>query len=260
MVKVAVVADLVEAVTPDSIGDDAACTFEFVSALAELAQGRNGLSIELVARRGSWRKLPLTSIDPSELPETANFPDDSAVRAETALTQFVLTGRLSGCDVVHSFAPAITPLQCLAALGVRVLHTYFVREGHPGAHWPRFLIRSQLLCSLPIAGGAPDLATGALPIPVDMQRFGLPSALPRHARYLLWPGKGNQTEQAWARRVADIIGLPLQGLGEGDPVEQLSHASAWLDLTEVTNSSHAVWPLRAMACGVPGSAKVCRFG
>src|SRR5262245_53824627 len=100
--RVALLASLAEAVGPDSRSGEAALAFDLAEGLAEIARdtsdigGIGELAVALFARRGSFRGLPLVSLDPAAV-SPALRRDHSEV-SEALYTQLVLEGMLGDYD------------------------------------------------------------------------------------------------------------------------------------------------------------------
>jgi hypothetical protein len=236
MIRVALLADLEEPVGPDALGEEAAFAFELIEALAESARDLGGLAVDLVARRGSYRDVPLISIDPDEALAPGG-PLARFARQEAAYTQLVLSGMLASYPLVHCLAPLVSPLLVAASMGQRIVHGPLVPEGHPSTLIPRTLIAPTLL------------ASATVPPPIDLSRFR-PSPSPEEA-FVLWSGSGGARGRALALEAASALGSPLRALDEGDPAALLQGAIALLHLSEAPSPCGAVWPLRALACGTP---------
>jgi hypothetical protein len=239
--KIALLADLAEPVHADARTAAAALAFDLAEALAELS-GLGGLgetSVELFASRGSWRGLPLVSLDPGEVARPPAHPLDHFATQEALITQLVLAGMLQGYDLVHCFAPVVAPLQMIAALGIPIVQTLTVPAAHPAAKIAPLLIPPRLL------------RQAAIPPGVDTVRYHpLPSG--EDAGYALWLGTGRRAAAAAAAAdIAAALGLPLVSWGDAEPAALLQHARVLLHLDREPAPSGAIWPLRALACGIP---------
>jgi hypothetical protein len=238
--KIALLADLAEPVQADARTAAAALAFDLAEALAELS-GLGGLgetSVELFASRGSWRGLPLVSLDPGEVARPPAHPLDRFATQEALLTQLVLAGMLRGYDLVHCFAPVVAPLQMIAALGIPIVQTLTVPAAHPAAK------------IVPLVIPPPLLRQAAIPPGVDTVRYHpLPSS--EDAGYALWLGAGRRAEAAAAADIAAALGLPLASWGDAEPVALLQRARVLLHLDREPAPSGLIWPLRALACGTP---------
>lgn len=250
MIRIALLADLDEPVGPDAVSEGAAFAFELSEALAESARDVGGISVDLVARRGSSRGLPLISIDPDEALPGAADPLAAFARQDASFTQLVLAGMLADYPLVHCLAPIVAPLLMIASMGARIVHTPIAAEPHPSATIPRALFGPGAL-----RYGAPGPAVPgarALPLPIDLSRFR-PAAAPG-GDFIAWTGAGGERALDDARAIAAALALPLRAVGEGDPVELLQGARALLHLAGAPTPCGAVWPLRALACGAPVAA------
>src|SRR5438128_1810550 len=121
MMRIALLADLFDSIGPDAQSDRAILTFELADGLREYLRDVGGLTVDLVAKRDSWRGLPLISVDVNELPATADQPLDHYSRQEAAYCQLILAGLLRDYDLIHCLAPIITPLQLIAAMNIPIL-------------------------------------------------------------------------------------------------------------------------------------------
>ena len=241
--RLALLADLAEPVGPDARSGEAALAFELAEGLLEASRDTGEISADLFARRGSWRGLPLVSLDPGEIARRPAHPFDRFAEAEALYAQLIIEGMLRGYDLVHCLAPALAPLQMLAALNVPVVQTLLVPTSHPAAKLVPSLVAPKLLrraSALPLDGAR------QIPPGVDTTRF-LPAANPSEG-YLLWLGTGRRRE---AEDIAGFLGLPLRNWWRGDAVSPLQNARALLHLERNPTPTGLVWPLRALACGTP---------
>jgi hypothetical protein len=239
--RIAILADLAEPVGLEARSLNAVLAFEMASAFQRAAREAGGISADLVARRGSWRGLPLLSLDPDEVP--SSHPQ---VSQEALYTQLVLAGMLQEYDAIHCLAPLIAPVQILLSRGAAVLQTLTVSRSDPraeivpvlarGARWRRSVL-------------TPSDDPGSVSIApcIDLERFVFPDA--RHPEYVLCLG-GSSGESRHARAVAGQLGLPLRTKVE--PADQaLQQARVFLDLSPHPGPIPSLWALRALACGVP---------
>ena len=237
--KIALLADLAEPVHAGSRTVAAALVFDLAEALAELS-GLGETGVELFASRGSWRGLPLVSLDPGEVARPPAHPLDRFAAQEALLTQLVLAGMLRGYDLVHCFAPVVAPLQMIAALGIPIVQTLTVPAAHPAAK------------IVPLLIPPPLLRQAAVPPGVDTVRYHpLPPGEDAGSGYALWLGAGRRAEAAAAAEIAAVLGLPLATWGTAEPVALLQRARVLLHLDREPAPSGPLWPLRALACGTP---------
>jgi hypothetical protein len=249
-IRIALLADLDEPVGPEARSGDAMLTFELAESLAESVKDLGGLEVDLVARAGSWRGLPLISLNPEEV---LPAPDTSLVRfalQDAAYCQLVLSGLLDDYHLIHCLAPITTPLQMLAARGSRIVLNLTRDEHHPSTRLPPALIGPGLLRTVsqhPVSSeaGGPVF----IPVSVDLKRFRTaPGGLEER---VLWSGAGGtQGEEATARLAAEL-GLSWSVCQGTDPVEQLRLARVLFHPCERAEPWGAHWPLRALASGVP---------
>src|SRR6476619_1996422 len=111
--RIALLADLAEAVGPDARRGEAALAWELAEGLAEVARDTGELTVDLFARRGSSRGLPLVSLDPGTIVPSPASSRDRPAATEALYTQLVLEGMLRDYDLVHCLAPVVAPLQLL---------------------------------------------------------------------------------------------------------------------------------------------------
>lgn len=241
--RLALLAGLEKPVGPTSRGSAAALTFDLAEALHEMARDTGEVTADLFARRGSWRGLPLVSLDPGEIAPPPAHPFDRFAASEALYTQLALEGMLRGYDLVHCLAPVIAPLQLLAAMKIPIVQTVATPARHPAARMPPRLIAPHLLrqaSAWPLAGAR------AIPPGVDTTRFR-PLPAPA-ADYLLWLGSGPRRE---AEGISSRLGIPLRTWKQGDPLPLLQNTHALLHLGRSPSPAGPVWPLRALACGTP---------
>src|SRR5260370_13104959 len=106
--RIAILADLAEPVGLEARSLNAVLAFEIASAFQRTARETGSISADLVARRGSWRGLPLLSLDPDEVPSS-----NPQVSQEALYTQLVLSRMLQEYDAIHCLAPLLAPRQIL---------------------------------------------------------------------------------------------------------------------------------------------------
>jgi glycosyltransferase involved in cell wall biosynthesis len=248
--RVALLAPLDEAVRPQATTAEAIVTFELAETLATRAGAGDSIAFDLFARRGSWRGMPLVSIDPGEIGDGPRGALSGFARQEAAYVQLWLAGLLDGYAVVHALAPVVAPLQLAAAAGSRVVQTLLVPPSHPAAWMPESLLPRDRLRRVRIGVG--DDATTAPPTlagSVDLERFTPP---PAESRHVLWSGSGSRAAGA-ARAVAAGLGLPARTVARGDAARLVREAAVVLDLSEQPPPAGSPWALRALACGVPAA-------
>jgi hypothetical protein len=236
--KIALLADLAEPVHAGARTAAAALAFDLAEALAEQS-GLGEAGVELFASRGSWRGLPLVSLDPGEVARPPAHPLDRFAAQEALLTQLVLAGMLRGYDLVHCFAPVVAPLQMIAALGIPIVQTLTVPAAHPAAKIAPLLIPPPLLRQAAVPPGVDTVRYQPLP-PGDAD-----------PGYALWLGAGRRAE---TQDLAAALGLPLATWGTAEPATLLQHARVLLHLDREPAPSGPIWPLRALACGTPIAA------
>jgi hypothetical protein len=251
MLRVIILADLAEPVGPGAWNERAALAFEIADALRESSVDVGEFSIDLVARRGSWRGIPLISIDPDEL-QPADEPIGTFARQEAAYMQLVLAGMLSHYDVVHCLAPIVTPLQLLGSLGRPILHTA-ADPNHATTVLPMQLLGKEQLVQVSVGHRATTASprVHVVPAPIDMTRFQ-PLATPASS-YVVWLGSDPDAGRA-AREVAADLELPLKQAGDDDPAALLQHAAVLLHFDTTSAACGSVWTLRALSCGTPVAA------
>jgi glycosyltransferase involved in cell wall biosynthesis len=238
--RVALVADLAEPVRPDALSNPAVFAFECASALKDAAHEIGGLSIDLIARRGSWNGLPLISLDPAEAPAA-----DRRLAEEALFTHFVLAGMLRDYSIVHCTAPLITPALILLSQGIRVLHTWTVPPDDPAAALlPKLAARAAWRSATPVARA--DREIPYIPPPVDTERF---RPRPTDAPPRVFAPGATDVREEQAAAVAAELGLVLRTRVGGDPADDLNGAAVVLDLAG-HSALPSMWGLRALACGV----------
>jgi len=240
--RVAILAGLSEPVGPESRSLEAVLAFEIASAFKQTAREIGGISVDLVARRGSWRGLPLLSLDPDEVPSA-----DSRASQEALYTQFILADMLRDYDVIHCLAPLVATIQILLSRGSAVLQTWTVPKSDPAAELiPALARHARWRCSALKPQHGYDGPVVIAPC-IDLSRF---TVLEIHEpKYVLWLGDGGR-ELRVARAIARRLTLPL--LTKIECAERdLQGAAVFLDLPANPGPIPPLWALRALACGVP---------
>jgi hypothetical protein len=246
--RVAILTDLVEPVGPDATTEVGATAYEIVRVIGRWAATSAVATVDLFARRGSWRELPLVSVDPDEIGPVPDEPLAWFAVQEAVYGQLWSNGMLAGYDLVHCIGGIVTPLPFLAAEGKPVLQTLLNSPNHP-ACWllPRLLPGK-------FARVAVEASTAAaLEIPVvntcaDLSRF-VPADVA--ARHLVWDGTGGQDGARVAAAIGTRLGYPVRTVGDMEPVAMLQQAAVLLHLSTTASSCGAPWALRALACGIP---------
>lgn len=251
--RIALLADLSEPVTPEACAETAAFAFELADALREVSGDVGSFQVDLFARRGSWKGLPLVSLDPSEL-GAANGPLSAFAAQEALYAQVFAAGLLHGYDLVHALAPVVTPLQLLAASGTPVVQTVRVSPDHPAAAFPGRILPPALLRRTRVAPRPSRAADGTESVPptVDVTRFRPAEGAPEG--YLLWLGSGGDEGRAAASAVASSLRAPLRTADDGALADLIPRARVLLH--PAAPDAHPEWtsPLRALACGRPVAA------
>jgi glycosyltransferase involved in cell wall biosynthesis len=217
--------------------------------MRESSLHKGGITVDLFARRGSWRGLPLVSLDPDEIESTSADPLVWFAVQETMYTQLWMGGLLHGYDIVHCLAPVISPLLLVAAAGTPIVQSVTVAGTHP-ACW----LASRLLPGSVFQRVAMSTDAGAaLGLPVihacvDLARFRVTD---EPAEYLVWDGSGGEAGAASARAIGARLGYPIRSVADHDASAVLRRAAALLHLAETASPCGFPWPLRALACGVP---------
>jgi glycosyltransferase involved in cell wall biosynthesis len=217
--------------------------------MRESASGSDAITLDLFARRGSWRGLPLVSLDPAEIGPIPADPLAWFAAQELIYGQLWLSGMLTGYDIVHCLAPVISPLQLMAAAGTPVVQSVIEAWTHP-ACW----LAARLLPDSIFRRVAMTRETGAaLGIPVvqacvDLSRF---TVTDEPAEYLVWDGGGGKAASAAVQAIGERLGYPVRGVADSDAPAVLRKAVALLHLAETASPCGFPWPLRALACGVP---------
>lgn len=250
--RVALLAGLQAPVLPDGVEPETALAFDLAQGLAEHGRDTGGeLEVDLFARRGSWRGVPLVTLDPEELPRIPGVLGRFAVE-DALYVQLVLAGMVRDYTIVHCLAPVVTPLQLLAATGSAVVQTLVVPPGHPAATLPpRLLSPDRLRRVAPVQG---PVVEGVHPIPpgVDLSRYAPVEGAsdPVSTGFLLHLDTGRpRRERRWAEEVARRLGAPLLGPGDGELLPLLQTARAVLCLAAEPSPVGPVGALRAVACG-----------
>jgi hypothetical protein len=250
--RIALLADLSEPLSPEARGEPAVLGFELACGLARYAREIGEVEVDLFARRGSRTPLPLVSLDPGELlaedGRTTAGGRERAAADEALLCQVALSGLLEGYQVVHCLTPAVTALQIAAAGGLAVVQTIPGRRSSPAARILPHLVTPKRLAQVVVAprgiGGRRHVPAG-----VDLIRFQ--PADPSREEHLLWLGTGGAAGERTALAVAAALDLPLRTFKDGEVEPLLQHARALLHLAPVPSIWGSVWSLRALACGTP---------
>jgi hypothetical protein len=116
---VAVLADLAEPLGPDATTEIGVTAYQTVRAVAAWAASSGTATIDLFARRGSWRELPLVAVDPDELGRVPDDPLAWFAVQEAVYGRLWSSGMLTGYDLVHCLAGIVTPLPFLVGSGTR---------------------------------------------------------------------------------------------------------------------------------------------
>jgi hypothetical protein len=246
--RIALLTDLVDTVEPNALASEAALAFEIADALAQSARDAGGFTLDLFARRGSWHGVPLVSVDLDELPRSSSKELDLFARQEAAYCQLILAGMLRDYQLVHCLAPVVTPLQLLSSMRVPIVQTVLV-AGHPSGNLPRVILRRGVFeqTSL-VAAGCANGARVIVPS-VDLERFQLHQ--PEPDGFILWMGTAGRKGHRAASTISGLLGIPLRTPTSGEPTELLCGARLLLHLTSKSSPAGSVWPLRALACGIP---------
>ena len=126
--RVAVLADLAEPLGPDATTEIGVTAYETVRAVAAWAASSGAATIDLFARRGSWRELPLVAVDPDELGPVPDDPLAWFAVQEAVYGRLWSSGMLTGYDLVHCLAGIVTPLPFLLG-SARLLATAAIAPG-----------------------------------------------------------------------------------------------------------------------------------
>jgi len=242
--RIALITDLREAVGPDSRSELATATFELVQAVQAWATTTRSAVVDLVARRGSWRGLPLVSIDPDELGELPAHPGAWPSAQEALYTRLWAFDMLTGYDVVHCLAPVVAPVHLTTLGGTPVVQTVLSSVSDPSSWLIRRLTPPGLLrqvATTPAVGRAAELPV--VRVPVDASRF----PLTERGSVLLTDGTG---DDGTAVALGEQLGRPVIRLGT-DPADSLRQAWLLLHLAPSPSPCGAPWALRATACGLP---------
>lgn len=248
-IHIALLADLSEPIGPDAVTELGVVTYETAHALRDSSRKNGGITLDLFARQGSWRGLPLISLDPDEIGHPPAEPLAKFAVQESIYGQLWLSGMLQGYDLVHCLAPLVSPLQLMVAAGIPIVQTLTGAMTHP-ANWlsPRLLPRNMF------RQVAMDRETGAtLGIPtiepcVDLARFTLTNAAIQH---LAWDGSGGESAATAAQAIGERLGHPVRHVADLDASSLLERAGVLLHLSETLPTCGTPWALRALACGVP---------
>jgi hypothetical protein len=223
---------------------------EIIEALAESVHHVGGLSIDVVARRGSWKGLPLISIDTEELSPTPGSILEWFAIQETAYSKLVLSGLLNEYDLVHSLASCVVPLMLMAQANIPIVQTILEPPSHPSVKFPPIVMPSKLYVQ--VSGNrfwANYCKAKYIPPSIDLSVFK-PTSQPTH-EFLLYSGSGEQEMRDIAQEVAQRLNLLLYEDKEGHSVEKIKNAKALLYLQRDPSPYGAILPIRALACGTP---------
>jgi len=251
--RVAILADLSEPVGADAQSDAAVFTYELADALGQASVEMNSFAVDLVARRGSWRGLPLLSIDPEEVPLEDATPEHVRYRQEALYCQFILSGMLRDYDVIHCVAPLVTPVQTLVLSGKPVCQTFLVVNTHAVPQMlSRLLSGSRLWTSCTPLPCYERSGKRYIPPSVDFKCYTL--ARDSKRSYVLCPAADHNVDTNAARTIAGILGKPLRTELNPDPVAALRDAYVMLDLSMQPSPAGQLWAIRALASGVAVAA------
>lgn len=257
-VRVLLLSDLDEPLGPSATGSAAVLAWDIAASLALDAETVGGLSVDLVARRGSAPVLPLITAEPDELAPRPTTASGREARQDAAYMQMVLAGLFSDYDVIHCLIPLVSPLQVLAAMGQRICLTLTFGPTHLAARLAR-LLPPERLRPVGLGTQGPD-PLRAIPPPVDLARYRLEAST--GGDYLVWDGTGGHAAHAVASAAAGQAGLDLRVLPSpgrlanvDEPIDDLAgvvaSAAAMLHLPYPPEPVDVVWPLRALATGAP---------
>jgi hypothetical protein len=245
--RVALLADLREPLATEARLPEAIVAYEVAAAFAAWRdESSSELTVDLFARRGSWKGLPLVSVDPDEIGPVRRDALSQFSLQDAAYCQLFLAGLLDGYDVVHSLAPVVTPLQLVAAHRRPIVQTLLVPVSHPAATLLSLVVPQALLRRVRVTAAADALPV--IPTSVDLARFRLDESAERDR--VIWLGTPARGRAA-AEQVATVCRLPLVTLTDDDPVLLLQRARVFLDLSERASPAGSPWGLRALACGAP---------
>jgi hypothetical protein len=247
--RVAMLADLGEPVGPDAATETGVTGYEIVRAVGGWATTTGAATVDLFARRGSWRGLPLVSVDPDELGPVPDDPLAWFAVQEAVYGRLWTSGMLTGYDIVHCLAAIVTPLPFLVAAGTPIVETLLEAPDHP-ACWllPRLLPGRSVRRVAVAEASAAALEIPVVAVCVDLSRF-VPADVP--GRHLVWDGSGGEDGAAAAAAIGARLGYPVRTVGDMDPVEVLQQAVAMLHLSTASAGCAFSWPVRALACGTP---------
>lgn len=248
--KIALLTDLFERIGPDNVSDLGIFTFELARGLQVFAEELGGIEVDLVAKRESWQKAGLISIDLEQLPGSPTTEFDRFSRQEAAYCQLILSGLLDDYDLVHCLAALVGPLQLLAAMKIPILQTVVTNANHPSYQFPPALINvNSLLRTSPNSFMAHNGNMRHIPSIVDLQTFTIsPKRKPNH---ILWLADDNDKNAGLAKDIAKKLALPLRVGVKKNVVKELQNAAFLLDLSVKPSVVGDQWALRALACGVP---------
>jgi hypothetical protein len=247
--KVLLLADLGEPATQAAFSGHAALAFEVAAAIREYQQA-GGLEMDLVARRGSWRGLPLISLDPEELGRSPGDALSDFARTEALYAAFVLSGLTRGYHVIHCLAPLVAPLRIIANSGTPVLQTVVTPETHPSASLPPAIVPSDLLRQVAAFPGSSNRRFIAPPVDLNFYR---PSRAGNRG-LLTFIDNGERLYAEYPAKIAARLGVPCKRLVSGESrvrLRQLQHSLALLCLCETAEMTNWIWCLRALSCGTP---------
>jgi hypothetical protein len=248
--RIALLADISEELSGDSISGTAVFTHELVRTLHESAEAAGALSVTLFARRNSSCGVPTVSLDPDSLAIPRNHLEAYALQ-EAIYTQLFISGMLRDYQLIHCLAPVVSPLLLLSQQGIPVVQTLVNGRGHPSSLLPSRLLGTRIR-QVSVGPYSVSSESYAIPPSADLQRFQ-PHANPA-GDFVLWSGMPGDAAEEEARHIAQALALPLKTFASGDPAELVRHARVLLHLPAheyVEPSDASAWPLRALACGTP---------
>lgn len=261
-------ADLGEPVGPDATTETGVTTYEIVRAIAAWAATTGVATVDLFARRGSWRELPLVSVDPDELGPVPDDPLAWFAVQEAVYERLWASGMLTGYDIVHCLAAIVTPLSFLVQTGTPIVQTLLEPPDHPACWLPPRLLPGRSLRRVAVAAAtAAVLGIPVVPVCVDLSRFvpadsADPDVPADPGRHLVWDGTGGEDGAAAAAAIGARLGYPVRAVNDtdanadhhnADPVAVLQQAVALLHLSTSASGRGAPWAVRALACGTPAA-------
>ena len=244
--RVLLLADLAEPVKSKAFKGSIIIAFELAAALRDYQEVAT-IEVHLAARRGSWRGLPLISMDTSELGIGQNDPLSEFARMEVMYTSLIKAGLTDGYDLVHSLAPVVVPLQILTGQGTPVLQTILTSEGHPAATLPQMVAPPALLKQVRMLPGSRSERSLLNPA-VDLQSYRpVPSPSRNFLLCLTSPADSHEEIEAIGR----ILRLPRRYVRKERSISLLQNALALLCSCKDDPFTVLMWSLRALACGTP---------